>query len=207
MEKINEFYIKKEAEFKVRLEALVKKTSKPSISLREGFLQFQMDLAKLQKFVEINATGFRKILKKWDKRTKAHTKEIYLSRKIEIQPCFNREVLGELVDLASTHLSSLEKLFIDFEPVEFDFQSLVNVLDHKQHLIDFLSKQSITKEIISRVYLDHCVKTPLECLEILLKTGNVDCNVTNDIGNQSCVHALAIAGKLDALNLSLQYGV
>jgi CDK inhibitor PHO81 len=65
-------------------------------------------LAKLQKFVQINATGFRKILKKWDKRAKALTKEIYLSRQVEIQPVFNTDVLTSLQDKASQFLQDLE---------------------------------------------------------------------------------------------------
>lgn len=51
------------------------------------FLRF-----RLQQFIEINAIGFRKILKKWDKRSKSNTKELYLERQVEVQPCFNREV-------------------------------------------------------------------------------------------------------------------
>ena len=46
----------------------------------------------LQQFVEINAMGFRKILKKWDKRSRSTTKELYLSRQVEVQPVFNRQV-------------------------------------------------------------------------------------------------------------------
>lgn len=45
-----------------------------------------------QQFIEINAIGFRKILKKWDKRSKSSTKELYLQRQVEVQPCFNRQV-------------------------------------------------------------------------------------------------------------------
>jgi CDK inhibitor PHO81 len=61
-------------------------------NLEEGWRLFERDLVKLQQFIEINATGFRKILKKWDKRSKSSTKELYLERQVEIQPCFNREV-------------------------------------------------------------------------------------------------------------------
>jgi CDK inhibitor PHO81 len=61
-------------------------------NLEEGWRLFEKDLGKLQQFVDINATGFRKILKKWDKRSKSSTKELYLQRQVEIQPCFNREV-------------------------------------------------------------------------------------------------------------------
>jgi len=46
----------------------------------------------LQQFVEINAVGFRKILKKWDKRSKSTTRELYLARQVDVQPVFNRQV-------------------------------------------------------------------------------------------------------------------
>ena len=49
-------------------------------------------MLSLQQFIEINATGFRKILKKWDKRSKSRTKELYLARQVEVQPIFNRQV-------------------------------------------------------------------------------------------------------------------
>jgi CDK inhibitor PHO81 len=52
-----------------------------------------------QQFIELNATGFRKILKKWDKRSKSRTKELYLARQVEVQPCFNREVCLPIVVL------------------------------------------------------------------------------------------------------------
>lgn len=75
-------------------------------SLEEGWRLFERDLGKLQvclallqmtsltlqQYIEINATAFRKILKKWDKRSKSNTKELYLERQVEVQPCFNREV-------------------------------------------------------------------------------------------------------------------
>jgi SPX domain protein involved in polyphosphate accumulation len=44
-----------------------------------------------QQFIEMNATGFRKILKKWDKRSRSTTKELYLARQVEVQPIFNRQ--------------------------------------------------------------------------------------------------------------------
>lgn len=42
----------------------------------------------------MNATGFRKILKKWDKRSRSTTKELYLARQVEVQPVFNRQVIA-----------------------------------------------------------------------------------------------------------------
>ncbi|KAI9350350.1 hypothetical protein BDR26DRAFT_852232 [Obelidium mucronatum] len=130
LEKVNAFYLQKESEFKVRLRSLVDKKKvlkgrKSSqnlaalVTLKEAFASFQQDLAKLQKFVEVNGEGFRKILKKWDKRAKSTTKELYLSRQVEIQPCFNNEVLTEFTDSATTNIAEIEAYIEhgDFAPV------------------------------------------------------------------------------------------
>ncbi|KAG0044236.1 phosphate system positive regulatory protein pho81 [Gryganskiella cystojenkinii] len=120
LEKVNTFYLQKESELKVRLRSLIDKekvilsrqgrpgTSSSINSLKEAFRQFEQDLNKLQKFVETNGTGFRKILKKWDKRSKSSTKELYLSRQVELQPCFNQDAMVELADNAAYHLLGLE---------------------------------------------------------------------------------------------------
>ncbi|KAJ1956830.1 phosphate system positive regulatory protein pho81, partial [Dispira parvispora] len=119
LEKVNEFYMQKESDLKQRLRTLLEKKKvwllRPPnqvyrtsyIALKEAFTEFQHDLDKLQQFVEINGTGFRKILKKWDKRSKSTTKELYLSRQVEVQPCFNRDIIGELSDTATTHLGEI----------------------------------------------------------------------------------------------------
>ncbi|KAF8937404.1 phosphate system positive regulatory protein pho81 [Dissophora ornata] len=114
--------LEKESELKVRLRSLIDKekvilsrqgrpgTSSSINSLKEAFRQFEQDLNKLQKFVETNGTGFRKILKKWDKRSKSSTKELYLSRQVELQPCFNQDAMVELADNAAYHLLQLESI-------------------------------------------------------------------------------------------------
>lgn len=88
----------------------ISKDSPAFYALYEGFRYFEKELSKLQQFIEINATGFRKILKKWDKRSKSQTKELYLARQVEVQPCFNREFIAELSDIASANLLELENL-------------------------------------------------------------------------------------------------
>jgi CDK inhibitor PHO81 len=125
LEKINAFYLQKEAELKARLQSLVDKKQiiiarrgsvnltkgSPSYyALYEGFRYFEKDLSKLQQFIEVNATGFRKILKKWDKRSKSQTKELYLARQVEVQPCFNREFIAELSDIAAAHVLELDNI-------------------------------------------------------------------------------------------------
>ncbi|OCF61664.1 cyclin-dependent protein kinase inhibitor [Kwoniella mangroviensis CBS 10435] len=133
LEKINTFYLVKERDLRLRLLTLLSNrkrllqnssgsgtpgedstldnsTRKDAewISLEEGWRLFERDLGKLQGFIEINATGFRKILKKWDKRSKSNTKELYIERQVEVQPCFNREFIAKLSDIVTANLLDIE---------------------------------------------------------------------------------------------------
>ncbi|KAH9843881.1 cyclin-dependent protein kinase inhibitor [Rhodofomes roseus] len=127
LEKINAFYLEKEAELKLRLETLLSKRRAAAMrvlpdspdditnnvewsAVEEGFRLLERDLGKLQQFVEINATGFRKILKKWDKRSKSTTKELYLARQVEVQPVFNRQLISEMSDTVAACLLDLTDL-------------------------------------------------------------------------------------------------
>ncbi|KAK5001328.1 anaphase-promoting complex subunit Apc3, partial [Elasticomyces elasticus] len=117
LEKVNTFYLRKEAELRMRLRTLLdkknflqqraspaSKLSSTYTTVEDGFRRFNADLDKLQQFVEVNATAFSKILKKWDKASKSRTKELYLSRAVEVQPCFNRDIISSLSDQATTSL-------------------------------------------------------------------------------------------------------
>lgn len=133
IEKINAFYLTKERDLRLRLLTLLNnrerllhaiggpgdiedssqlgETSRKGTewaNLEEGWRLFERDLGKLQQFIEINATGFRKILKKWDKRSKSNTKELYLERQVEVQPCFNRECVAKMADIVAANILDLE---------------------------------------------------------------------------------------------------
>ncbi|BGP13882.1 hypothetical protein JCM10213_002521 [Rhodosporidiobolus nylandii] len=144
LEKINDFYYQRESALKVRLRtlidkrklltaqlqdpnAMVKALSRDSSSfgaLYEGFRNFERDLGRLQTYIELNATAFRKICKKWDKACRRQADrfgdtrpqegqpdgQLYLARQVEVQPVFNREFIAQLSDVASANLLSLENL-------------------------------------------------------------------------------------------------
>lgn len=149
LEKVNAFYLQKEAELKVRLKTLLDKKkvlrsrgngisrrSAKFTTLQEGFQQFANDLNKLQQFVEINGTAFSKILKKWDKTSKSKTKELYLSRAVEVQPFFNATVISELSDQATTSLQELGAWAEGDHEIRFDGRAAAP--DHivsSQHLL------------------------------------------------------------------------
>lgn len=110
----------------------VSRRSAKFTTLQEGFQQFANDLNKLQQFVEINGTAFSKILKKWDKTSKSKTKELYLSRAVEVQPFFNATVISELSDQATT---SLQELGAWAEGDNVSFEQRPEHIISSQHLL------------------------------------------------------------------------
>ncbi|GAA5830339.1 hypothetical protein JCM11251_001314 [Rhodosporidiobolus azoricus] len=147
LEKINDFYYQRESALKVRLRTLIDKRKLLTASLQdpngkvkalsrdsssfgalyEGLRNFERDLGRLQTYIELNATAFRKICKKWDKACRRQADrfgdtrpqqgqpdgQLYLARQVEVQPVFNREFIAQLSDVASANLLSLEHLLGD----------------------------------------------------------------------------------------------
>lgn len=231
LEKVNTFYLQKEAELRTRLNILIEKqtaakadgvlSSKSSvtyISLHEGFLRFRRDLERLEQFIELNATGFSKVLKKWDKRSKSHTKELYLTRQVEVQPVFHREELARFSDAASTSLLELEALGDGDTTIVIEEQarplstkraneddlyrefiksaSNLESDEEANHSIDEwiaqLSKTEDAKDRISKIFLS-AVGSKVEewALIKLYKSGQVDIHAVDEISNKNCLHKIA----------------
>ncbi|KAH3674461.1 hypothetical protein WICMUC_003298 [Wickerhamomyces mucosus] len=167
LEKVNAFYVEKESDLKIRLDILVgeknnaitknrlgSKTSIAYIKLYDGFKRFSRDLDRLEQFVELNQTGFSKVLKKWDKRSKSHTKELYLSKAISVQPVFNRDEISQLNDLCTNSLIELDEkaegensIRFDYESNLIDRQNSVSYSDFKNLQLNSLSKTPPNEKI------------------------------------------------------------
>lgn len=137
----------------------VSRRSAKFTTLQEGFQQFANDLNKLQQFVEINGTAFSKILKKWDKTSKSKTKELYLSRAVEVQPFFNAPVISELSDQATT---SLQELGAWAEGDNVNFEERTEHTISSQHLLGTDEGDADT------LLLDTAISGQLESLRDLL---------------------------------------
>ncbi|KAL1304745.1 hypothetical protein AAFC00_003686 [Neodothiora populina] len=243
LEKVNIFYLQKEAELELRLRTLLNrkrllqsrsssasKVSSIYITLDEGFRLFNNDLDKLQQFVEINQTAFSKILKKWDKTSKSRTKELYLSRAVEVQPCFNRDVIRDLSDQATTSLLELgawaEGEKIEFTPSASDQGSRTQINAQDDNDIEVQIQQAVisgnigviqdwiarvrsspeAQDRISRVFLATVNDAPLEAQQALLDTGLVDLNYVDEINERTPLHELAISGRMQSLICLLERG-
>ncbi|RCI16893.1 hypothetical protein L249_3255, partial [Ophiocordyceps polyrhachis-furcata BCC 54312] len=243
LEKVNVFYVQKEAELKIRLKTLLDKKkvlqtrgdiprrSSKFTTLEEGFQQFATDLNKLQQFVDINGTAFFKILKKWDKTSKSKTKELYLSRAVEVQPFYNAPVISELSDQVTTSLQELgawsDGIHVNFGAPgvtvtsqhfdEADADTLLYdtvVAGNLELLRDFIAKtrpdrngESSLTDRVTRTFLTAIHDAPLESLQTLIDTGLVDLHSYDDINGRNCLHQAAIYGKQHVLEWGLSAGV
>ncbi|QLL30302.1 hypothetical protein HG536_0A01190 [Torulaspora globosa] len=121
LEKVNSYYLEKESDLKIIFDILQTKfnsyrergqlSSKKSVSygnILSGFKKFQRDLGNLEQFIELNRTGFAKVLKKWDKRSHSHQKEFYLATVVVVQPIFTSSEVSKLNDATLGILDQLD---------------------------------------------------------------------------------------------------
>lgn len=201
------------------------------MALFEGFQQFDGDLNKLQQFVEINETAVSKILKKWDKTSKSRMKELYLQRAVEVQPCFNREVLRDLSDRATTARLELEawaegeNMQLDTsrtsertaaptfvtEEEELDMQVLQSAsagnLHNLREWIAKLSSFSDARDRATRTFLAAINGFSDDVLALLLESNLVDIHAEDDINERNCLHEAAISGREFVLKAGLAASV
>ncbi|KAL5439641.1 hypothetical protein PMIN06_009881 [Paraphaeosphaeria minitans] len=243
LEKVNKFYLQKEAELRLRLSTLldkkrvmqqhpqsVSKSSSRYVALEEGLKQFSMDLNKLEQFVDVNGTAFSKILKKWDKTSKSREKQLYLSRAVDVQPCFNRDVISNLSDQATQALldfsgwSEGEGMQAPQEPtqsrvfepsVEANLQldnqiiQAINTANTIQidDCLSRLHKLNDASERITRAFLSTVEFAPESALRSLLDTDLVKLQQPDEINERNCLHKAAIRGRYEVLRLGLNRGV
>ncbi|KAG5421165.1 PHO81 [Candida metapsilosis] len=105
------------------------------LNLYQNFKKIHQDLIRLQQFIELNETGFSKVVKKWDKRSKSHTKELFISTAVSVQPVFHKNEINELSDLVTQSLFDIESI------MDGDYSCLVNYTANNSSSIDFEASQ------------------------------------------------------------------
>lgn len=190
LDKVNSFYLEKQANLAVNLDllrmkknellansalsasesldySLVKfKNSILYLNLYHSFKKLHQDLLRLQQFIELNEAGFLKVVKKWDKRSKSHTKELFIQTAVSVQPVFHRNEINELSDMVTLALFDLESI------MDGDYSALknVNVADLR---IDGSSSQVSDKMDTSNVMEDADLqRSSFKGLHRNLYTGN-----------------------------------
>lgn len=157
---------------------------------------------------------------------------MYLSRAVEVQPCFNRDVISDLSDQATTSLLELgawaegEKIQYDSsrpaehivtgQPIgtdnsDTDAQILQAANSGNQAMLqDWISRlrgSADARERFTRIFLAAIVEAPEDILDVLLHSELVDVHAEDEINERNCLHEAAISGRLLVLEYALQKSV
>lgn len=197
IEKIVLFLLEQQGLLASRLENLweqrVNLSEQPDISklleLREAYNEVAHDLEKLLKFVDLNATGIRKILKKFDKRFGYRFTDYYVTSRAnhpysQLQQVFKHVGLGAIVGALSRNLAELQHrqgslpsiydqppdAFKD--PVIDSIKESVDKLTHSTTFLQFLGKHAlIVQEEVPSSEEDE-VETKYHFMSLLLNLVN-----------------------------------
>lgn len=159
----------------------------------------------------------------------SRTKELYLSRAVEVQPCFNRDVISDLSDQATTSLLELGA-WAEGEKVQYDSSrpaehiltgqsvgtensdtdsqivraSIVGNLIILRDWISRLRGSPDARERFTCAFLAAVPEASEEALGILLQSGLVDLHAEDEINERNCLHEAAISGRNFVLDIALR---
>lgn len=117
VDKVNDFFLEKLEDFIIehrqltgRVNLLVNYASRKEVNdMRERLIKFHGQLVVLEKFCTVNYTGFRKILKKHDKKTGASIQDAYLNT-VLITPFFLSDTARKLIESTEVQLANLDSV-------------------------------------------------------------------------------------------------
>lgn len=151
---------------------------------------------------------------------------------MEAQPCFNREVLRDLSDRATTARLELEA-WAEGENIQFDTSRIVDRTTTGQYLgaeEDELDLQILhtaasgnlhtlrewvakvqssqdARDRLTRLFLCAINEFSDDVLGLLLETGLVNVHAEDDINERNCLHEAAISGRSFVVQAGLERGV
>ncbi|KAA8494547.1 SPX domain-containing protein 3 [Porphyridium purpureum] len=114
--KVNEFYLDQEEEYIIRYEFLTSEITralmngvqrKTANTLKQKLINLHAELVLLENFSQVNYTGFRKILKKHDKKTRMNIQHTYLNA-VLVTPFFRSATLPKLLDGTEAQLRAMD---------------------------------------------------------------------------------------------------
>lgn len=153
---------------------------------------------------------------------------MYLSRAVDVQPCFNRDVISDLSDQATTGVLELQAWAegekIAYTPAvelenraqptgqddEIENQVLQAINAGNATLVKEWSSRIVgseeAKERISRVFLNTINSAAPVAQDVLYQTNLVDFNYADPINERNCIHEAAVFGKANVLQAALTNG-
>eukprot|EP00184_Porphyridium_aerugineum_P006945 CAMPEP_0184694460 /NCGR_PEP_ID=MMETSP0313-20130426/2413_1 /TAXON_ID=2792 /ORGANISM="Porphyridium aerugineum, Strain SAG 1380-2" /LENGTH=566 /DNA_ID=CAMNT_0027152755 /DNA_START=327 /DNA_END=2027 /DNA_ORIENTATION=- len=130
--KVNDFFLDKEEDFIIRYEFLTSEVSQAlmekrldrtaSLSLKRKLVDMHGELVLLENFAHVNYIGFRKILKKHDKKTGMNIQHTYLNA-VLVTPFFQSKTLPKLLDGTEAQLRAMDMNRENWEEIDESFRT------------------------------------------------------------------------------------
>lgn len=165
--------------------------------------------------METNVTGFRKILKKWDKRSKSNIQDLYM-RQFVIMPCFQNDILSDVTDLLHQHG---EEVRLVVEEIRADSSISVHGAGVEMRIMQCFQQGKVDscKELVmklgelctqenltptcSSIFLRICSlvngmeeETLLQVLSLIVENYTVDFQYVDEVSERNAMHEAAIKG-------------
>lgn len=160
----------------------------------------------------------------------SQTKEQYLSRAVEVQPVFNRDVISDLSDQASASLLDCAAWAEGEEPrygnepstTQSQITPRLEQTEADSDLLDFLYRGDVpslrgllsrfdsspaSAERITRAFLTAISQAPEASLDVLLATDLVDWTCQDEINDRNCLHKIAMSGRRRYVQAALEGGI
>ena len=156
------------------------------------------------------------------------TKELYLSRAVDVQPCFNRDVISDLSDQATTGVLELQAWAegekINYTPaVELENRAVPDSQDDEvetqvvqavnagnvnlvNQWVSRAASPEEAQERISRVFLNTVNTASASAQQSLYQANLINFNFADQINERNCIHEAAVSGKVDVLRAALTSG-
>ncbi|KAL6055479.1 SPX domain-containing protein 2 [Balamuthia mandrillaris] len=209
LSKINSFFLKRQESYVARMQSLSRQVcgltssgqeNKEAVrAVQEALEEFRHDVLLLSKYAYLNVVGIRKILKKYDKKTRMKRKSYYLPTKVMTQPFYKSEILDGLTtqldvlrmqlplptpSLASTTTSAAAGLLSEVATGKISPENMQDV--QKLYMLVALNDIEGTKKFLQQE-----------------RAVPIDINV---IGwDMTCLHKASIAGYSECLQALLEY--
>lgn len=150
---------------------------------------------------------------------------------MEVQPCFNREVICELSDKATTNLLQLEAwaegekiTYVEAGSARSGAALNMDESDADAILMEAIQTNNVAAigewiarlqstepdaaaERVTRIFLATISDGPQDALNALTSSNLVNFDADDEINERNCLHEAAIAGKMAILELGMRKGV
>ncbi|KAI8641761.1 Glycerophosphoryl diester phosphodiesterase family-domain-containing protein [Parasitella parasitica] len=204
LEKINTFYVYKQALIHRRLWILREKHEKyhdESDELASALKETRSQMNKLMWFAELNSKGFRKILKKLDKKLGLDFQTVYWETKVAVLPFAApiqlRQELDQVTDWISTLSSSdrqqdsSNKSTLKLARYTSKNEDISNAIkqDDQAKLASLLKEGSRTNDTILELAVEH---GSVQCLRYLVSSVGLSLVTIRDINERNLLHRICI---------------